>query len=776
MPGLWLIGGGLVAFALAWHYRPRFRSDLSAFWALALVCIIFFAPVMAGVAWLPRGGGDLVSFLWPNYRFAARSIWAGRLPLWNPHQFAGAPFAADNQSGLFYPPNVLMFILAPAIPYHVLEGMVILHVWLAGVGMYIFMRHWLRANPVGRTPARLGGRAFMLSDIFVTHLGNLNLIEVAAYLPWVVGMLWQGLRLWHTGDRSAWRWNLAAGAAMGVSMLAGHAQMSLFLAMAVVWTGLWWTLSGNARGTGRLYPLGAVAMVILIGMGAAAVMLIPAAELTQFTARADMSYEEAARYSLPPVALAGAVVPGIFGRGPDGFWAPWDRVEVGYAGLVTLVLAAVGVAEALRARGRAMRLTWFWVALGAGALLLALGPATPIHGLAYRWVPGMGYLRAPARLVLLVDFSLAALATLGLDAFCEDKKRHIGVIVFASVVITAAGIALGLIGADGFGGVPPERAGAAVIGVGLAVIVAFGVIGFAKSLSAGRFAVATVALLTLELILNGATTELDTADPYAGYDHPLVVEWLRGQEGLFRIEGASGAWQPDAASYHGFYDIYGLYNPLIIAAYNTYHWAVGYRGSPAYNFQGARYVISDKGQPRADSSFVPAFDGDPALTVYENTNALPLAHLVPRAISVDGPEDAWEPIHEPDWDPTAVVYVEGGPELDESPPQDSVHLRVLRYEPDYLAWESESPTSVYLVASEVYYPGWEALVDGEPAPIYRANTVFRAILLPPGRHVVEMRFRPLSFGIGALISAITWIALFFAARRRLAIIGASHSP
>ena len=51
---------------------------------------------------------------------------------WNPALYSGAPLAADNQSGLFYPINLVVFSLWPALPYAALEWLVVLHVWLAG--------------------------------------------------------------------------------------------------------------------------------------------------------------------------------------------------------------------------------------------------------------------------------------------------------------------------------------------------------------------------------------------------------------------------------------------------------------------------------------------------------------------------------------------------------------------------------------------------------------------------------------------------------------------
>lgn len=51
-----------------------------------------------------------------------------------------------------------------------------------------------------------------------------------------------------------------------------------------------------------------------------------------------------------------------------------------------------------------------------------------------------------------------------------------------------------------------------------------------------------------------------------------------------------------------------------------------------------------------------------------------------------------------------------------------------------------------------YSPDWEVSVDGSPAPLLRADVLFRAVGLTAGRHRVEFRYRPRAFYYGAAIS------------------------
>jgi uncharacterized membrane protein YfhO len=69
------------------------------------------------------------------------------------------------------------------------------------------------------------------------------------------------------------------------------------------------------------------------------------------------------------------------------------------------------------------------------------------------------------------------------------------------------------------------------------------------------------------------------------------------------------------------------------------------------------------------------------------------------------------------------------------------------------------PADGYLALLDTYSPDWAIDVDGAPAPLMRANGLFRAVHLVPGTHVVTFTYRPSKLYVGALISAATAAAL-----------------
>ncbi|MFM1874932.1 MAG: hypothetical protein RL266_669 [Bacteroidota bacterium] len=85
----------------------------------------------------------------------------------------------------------------------------------------------------------------------------------------------------------------------------------------------------------------------------------------------------------------------------------------------------------------------------------------------------------------------------------------------------------------------------------------------------------------------------------------------------------------------------------------------------------------------------------------------------------------------------------------------------LEYKPNYLKYESQSATDQLAVFSEIYFAnGWNAYVDGELKPHWRANYVLRSMIVPAGEHVVEFKFEPQIYYTGEKISLAGSILLF----------------
>jgi len=96
-------------------------------------------------------------------------------------------------------------------------------------------------------------------------------------------------------------------------------------------------------------------------------------------------------------------------------------------------------------------------------------------------------------------------------------------------------------------------------------------------------------------------------------------------------------------------------------------------------------------------------------------------------------------------------------------------VRVHYTSPERVELDCNLASAGMVVLSDVYYPGWKLTVDGEPAPVYRANRLMRGAAVPAGTHKLVYTFEPMSFRIGLILSVVSIIsaaslAVFFTAR------------
>jgi uncharacterized membrane protein YfhO len=108
----------------------------------------------------------------------------------------------------------------------------------------------------------------------------------------------------------------------------------------------------------------------------------------------------------------------------------------------------------------------------------------------------------------------------------------------------------------------------------------------------------------------------------------------------------------------------------------------------------------------------------------------------------------------------AVADAKFKTQLGEAVEQDSVSIVTIKaYEPNELTYEVNSGKGGVVVFSEVYYPGWTATVDGQPAELGRVNYILRALNVKPGKHDVVLTFKPKSVNTTEAIAYVSYIIL-----------------
>ena len=95
-------------------------------------------------------------------------------------------------------------------------------------------------------------------------------------------------------------------------------------------------------------------------------------------------------------------------------------------------------------------------------------------------------------------------------------------------------------------------------------------------------------------------------------------------------------------------------------------------------------------------------------------------------------------------------------------------VKLVKYEPNNLQYTIDSKKGGVVVFAEIYYPGWTATIDGQPAELGRVNYILRALNVKAGKHTVVLDFHPTSISTTETIAYIAIVILL------LAIIGAGY--
>ncbi|MEW5959470.1 MAG: hypothetical protein AB1801_17235, partial [Chloroflexota bacterium] len=391
------------------------RADWLNLIIFAALVVVFYwrilTPNLADRQSFPPG--DFSAQFWAFTTFEVRELSAGRLPLWNPYTFAGAPFWADVQSAVFYPPSLLTLLLSAPWGFSLfaLEIEAVVHFWLAGGLMYLFIR-----RVTGHRPAAfIAALTFTFSGYLSGYPGQqLAVLEADVWLPLILFFIhqarermgeWANERMALTKDDSPPHTSpipslLLAGIAWGLTLLAGHPQSALIIAyISTAYLIFLWLTPLPALRRSTLYnflrALRHAALFLATGLALAAIQFLPAIEYTRLSVRAAGAYDKMSG-GFPLTDLIQLLLPGQV-----SLYSPL------YVGVVGLLLA-VWVALAAPTKH-----TVFWGLVAAITLLMTFGGNTFLYSPLYLVAPGMSIFRGQERWALATAFSLSVLAGYG---------------------------------------------------------------------------------------------------------------------------------------------------------------------------------------------------------------------------------------------------------------------------------------------------------------------------------------------------------------------------
>jgi len=761
------------------------RSSIAVCVTLIAVALVFWRQRMllpAHEVFDVLANGDLFTQIYPMEHYAAALLRGWTVPLWNPYQFCGHPFLATGIYGVLYPLNAPYLALSTATA---MELVLVAHFTLAGV----FAALYAAALGVSPVSAFIAGISFMLSGFMI--------LQAAWFPPAIAAASWLPLALLAVEKLAAGRgprWSIVLAVGLAMPLMAGWPQTWLYAWYAVAFYAVARAISlfrsadsGSRKAAVRSSALIALGFVLAVGL--IAVQLLPQMELQRLGPR------RAGGLSLSQARFATGYSLHDFLR--DVLDSRPGTSRWPYVGIATLILLPLApIARSPRA--------FYFTMVAFASIAIAVTVQTPLFYV-YRLLPGATWFRAPMRILFLWAFAASILSAIGVEAAIMARRRNdqrllIATAVMAAVVVVVLCVNVGSLA-------PTTLLFASVAAVLVAVVIVVPSASWRHALTAVLALMLTYDLFTANV--NPYFRPYHDATAFDGERN--LLNYIHVAQGLERTYIHVLLDGPAMMAKDGtLYRIYSItdYEPLSLHRFERFYAALqGDDREQLMTFVGAlhadparpsfrlldllsvRYVVAQ----RTEADFIAAIDrlqpkwqAQPALsryyTLYRNTDPLPRAYVVDSARFVDDEDQALAATTAPDFDPRTTVVIERSPTADQSPNSATSPLtaaRIVEYAPRIVRIEAEAVRPSYLVLTDTHYPGWVASVDGNRVEILRANYLLRAVGLQPGKHVVEFRYEPWSFRIGACITVATLLAsivIFFRQKRASTSTSATSAP
>ncbi|MEP7033737.1 MAG: YfhO family protein [Actinomycetota bacterium] len=739
---------------------------------------------------------DILSFWLPRSCLMARALSSAHVPLWNPFEMLGTPFAADPQSGWLSAPQMLFSWLFGCGGG--LRAFIVAQPLLAGLGLWWF----LRREGLSRSAATAGG----LSLAMMISASN-----VAVSLPFAGTLAWTPFCLvGASGYFSAERWPrrlawLALAAFAWGQVAAAHMSHGLVMCTALL------VAYVAARATHEV-RIGALSGRRALAMSVGFMTFLPLANLAIFVPRFALIERSSLRGGYGSLGGTLARAAGVADDRPlptRGIWSAWPlalgSTPGAYAGAAILLSIAMAI------RDRARRYLVFAVALaGLVAYLLTLNmfvSAGWFRSLVLRLPFGDVYLHNPGRLRYLALLVVPILGAVGIQSILDRPPP-----VRAIVRWVGGGIAIFFVLPLVLGAFPKRFL---LLGVACAATVPI-LLALVRGRRWARMAL--VGILAVDLLGSAVTSSAYTGGTVyvglEGKDHPALafgpLRWpnvpldgylepgpiARSLQAVGPNDGRYLAWIPPAAYFNKGYlftqrpedwpalllgraIVFGLddtlgYSPIQLPRYWSYIRAtdrlpVFYNASVLQlpsdgdvRLLGIRFVIAPEGAGLPPGLVGTIERRDHGYVLYQLQGSQPRVSVVPHWTQTDGVH-ALAAVLERGFNPAIEAVVEGAPTISHAPsaaPPGSATYAEVHPEDVRVTVDATAPSVV--VIRNAWDRGWSATVDGRTVPVLRADYLLQGVPVPAGHHEIRLTYRDPTVGVGLGLSGVVWLAFVLA--------------
>jgi len=646
------------------------------------------------------------AFILPRLDFIQNNYFHGISSLWNPFVLTGTPFMSHPESQFFYPPRVISYLLfSPEISDRVF---VLFHLLVAALGIFLYVKTLTKNFSGALLAASLcivcGPTTVMVAS------GNEITLPMLAWWPFI---LWATEEFARTERR---KYLCVIIFSLWLSILAQ--QLQIFAFMAIFYLFYLMIVVYQIHPGKRIIVLRELFISSLAALLLSGIQIIPTLELASLSNRLR-SYSVANSDPLKPYSFLSFIFPPIINLGREN----WQGFVL-YFGFLPLLLAFWSVKT-----GKRMLLYGIYAII---LVLMALG--LPIYWVFYKFFPFGKYMNGGEELTFALAMVIPIMAGAGWALWARPiKSVWLKRILF--MIIIAECIWWGESYYKNVRRVPDnqiyseeEKQIADII---------------KKKDPLGRFI------------------------KFGDADHVFIDNLSMS----YRIHGIGGFYN---FTYKKYSDLLQAVEKSMVGEPGVYGESPDVRAIqdednlslPLFDLMNVKYILSLDDLEGDQYRLI----YDEMVKVYENRKCLPRVFLVGQYEVIEDGREIINKLTSPQFQPDKILYLTKQPtwRQDEEGGVASMNDRasIVKYEPDKIIVSTEAPRNSLLFISDMFYPGWHALIDNEEVEIYEANYAFRAVPVPAGRHAITFYYFPLTLKLGFILSVAGFILAVFQLRRR----------
>jgi hypothetical protein len=765
----------------------KFIPHIFVFLAFTVIALLYFHPVLQGKVIFQSDIAQYVGMAEQANDFREQT---GEETYWTNSAFGGMP---TYQLGAYYPNDLidevdafLRFVPRPAD-----------YLFLYFIGIYIL----LLVLKVDWKPAFLGALAFGFSTylIIILGVGHNSKAHAIAYMPLVVA----GVLLVF---RNKWLWGfLLLAVSMALEINANHFQMTYYLLLLILVIGIVFLIDAYKK---KILPqffksVGIMIVAVVLALGTNATNLLATSEYTEFSTRGQselkldnnaennsgLDYDYITEYSYGAMESFNLFIPRFMGGsnaekvdsetfGKDValplYWGDQPIVAApAYLGATVLFLFVLGL---FLVKGRFKK----WIITGSVlALLLSWGDNFELLTRFFiNYFPLYDKFRAVSSIQVIIELCVPVMAAVGLCWFFNNKtpeEEKQKALKWSTIILGSLAVIFLIfknsfdfvgvndafyrqrMGADFVNALVEERKAVFTSDTLRSLILVLLMAGLTwlllkKKLNKNLVMAGFAALILFDLV--GVNLRYVSPDDFVkprDMEQPFTAnaadKQIMKDDGHFRVLDLSG-------------------NPFNSARASFFHNSIGgYHGAKPRRIQDLyTHYISQGNQEILNMLNTKYFilENQGQFLAQPNPDANGNAWFVEKVDFTENTTESFLALKDFDSETTAVVNKRFSDLIKKQSfnPAESDTIYLKNHQPNEMVYEYSIGEEQLAVFSEIYYPdGWNAYVDGQKVPHFRADYVLRAMVLPAGSHELVFKFEPQVVKTGSTIAVVSCIVL-----------------